>query len=333
MRVQFSLSITIILGQFIFLLLCLLSESAWSKDYDTFICMLQNPNTSVQMKGKEGLSYQLKKDILNVDPESFSKDTFIFGHFVSSKNLDLAVGISFPPYEGNLVVLTEQNGRYIPLSSVKGVGFIESMTVVNLMPGFIEQLTLNLYGGGSGLRHWAKDIYCWDETDMRLVWAWIRKEQYNIWGQQRSNGETIGSLIQSEINFDDLDTDGYKEIITLDTLEIGVLNEEVKGYEFKVVESRTETKNVHRWDKDLFYYVPEYGEIISPNIKVDCSKGVPQKKVTENLMVGRIVGIIDIQGFYNSKQFYHAVIGKECFCKIPKSDVKLLNYENRRGRP
>lgn len=311
----------LIFGQVIVLSLSLLSGSACSETYDAFVGMLQNSSPAIQDKGKERLARMIKKNLLKSDPEQFSEDTFHFGHFINSKTLDLAIGISFPRYWGNLVVLTQKNGRYVPVGLNKSIAFIESLETVKLFPGPLDQLVLNLFSGGSGLRHWAKDIYRWDGKAMRMIWAWVRKDLYKRWppGPQ---GEITGHVVRSEITFSDLKGDGVKEIITSIILEEGIFDPQ--GWELEKVVSQSETRSIHKWDESLFFYVAKYGDILSPSITVRCWEGIPPKEGSETLLKGRIVGILEKPGYDKVDQAYHAVIGKEHFCKIPKSAVKLL---------
>jgi len=315
----------LIIGQITIILLGLLSGSACSETYDALVAMIEDPNHQIQMKGKERLAFVIKKNFLKRDPEQFSQDTFYFAHFINSKTRDLAMGISFPPYEGNLVVLTEKNGRYVPTGPITGIGFVESIEAVKLFPGPLDQLVLNLYGGGSGWRHWAKDIYRWDGKKIRMIWAWVRRDLYKKW-PSGSRGEIIGHAVRSEISFSNLRGDAVKEIRTSNTLEKGIFAHQ--SWELEKVTSRRETNTIHKWDQSIFFYVAKYGEILPPGISVRCWEGIPQKEGSETLLKGRKVGIIEIPGTHKPEdQVYRVVIGKEHFCETPKTAIRILFQE------
>jgi hypothetical protein len=205
--------------------------------------------------------------------------------------------------------------------SAEVIGFLESLESVKLFPGHLDQLVLNLFGGGSGLRHWGKDIYRWDGQRLRMIWAGVRKELYTRWppGPQ---GEITGHVVRSEIFYNDLNGDGVKEIITATVIEEGIFSR--RSEEFERVVSRRETKTIHQWDESLFFYVAKHGEILPPSITVRCWEGIPPNEGSETLLRGRKVGIEEIPGLVNVVQGYRAVIGKEHFCEIPKSAVKLV---------
>jgi hypothetical protein len=237
----------------------------------------------------------------------------------------LAVGISAPPREGNLVVLTKRNGRYLPIAPVTGIGFIESMESVKLFPCPLEQIVLNLFGGGTGERDWDKDIYRWDGTKMRMIWAWVRKNIYAKWFPKPE--DTVGHVIRSEINFVGSGACGPKEIHTCSMVDEGIFPHQ-KGHELDLekVTSHVERCEVHRWDDSLFFYIAKHGEISSPEITVSCQQGIPQREEPQTLHGGIRVGILNIPGVHRADdQTYHAVIGKEHFCEIPKSAVHILD--------
>ena len=68
------------------------------------------------------------------ESDTFSEDSVLVGRFTNPHTPDVAVGISFPPYRGNLVILREIDGRYVPMEPIVGLGFIESMQAVQLFP-------------------------------------------------------------------------------------------------------------------------------------------------------------------------------------------------------
>lgn len=149
MRAQRWTRRVLILGQFMVLLLSPLSESAWPETYDSLVAMLHDPDSSVQIEGKERLALIIKKNLpkseLHYGPDQFTEDTFLFGHFINPNALDLAIGISVPaPRQGNLVVLTLKNGPYVPVEPVTGIGLIESLETVKLFPGPLDQLVLDM---------------------------------------------------------------------------------------------------------------------------------------------------------------------------------------------
>jgi hypothetical protein len=129
-------------------------------------------------------------------------------------------------------------------------------------------------------------------------------------------------VIRGEISYNDLNSDGVKEIVTFTVIEDGIF--ERRTEEFERIVSRRETKTIHRWDESLFFYVAKHGEILPPRITVRCWDGIPPKEGSETLLRGRKVGIEEIPGLINVVEGYRAVIGKEHFCEIPKSAVKLL---------
>jgi hypothetical protein len=326
-RPQLWISRVIISAQFLALLLGLFCGPARSEayDYDRLVAMVHSSKPAVHMEGKEKIALIIKKTLLRSQfyygPEQFTENCFCFGHFINPRAPDLAVGISLPPHRGNLVILTQKNGRYITEHAVTGIGFVEDMEVVRLFPGALDQLALNLYGGGSDWEHWGKDIYRWDGKAMRLIWAWIREDVFKRW--PNPHGEGVGTRVRGEISLDGSNRDGVKEVVTSDTVEECVFSDDT---EMAKVVSRRETKRIHRWDESLFYFVYEYGEIVAPSITAQCTEGIPQKETSKILTEGTRVGILEPPGYFKFEtEVYHAVIGKECFCEIPKSAVRLLN--------
>jgi hypothetical protein len=317
----------ILIGLLLIIFLGSYPMSILAETYDSFVTMLQNPNSKVQMMGKEQLALFIKKNLLksqfNYGPEQYTENIFYFGYFTNTKIQDLAIGISLPPYRGNLVILSQKDGHYTPMSIITGIGFVESMKSANLFPGPLEQLVLNLYGGGSGWQHWGTDIYRWDGASMRMIWAWIREDVFKKW--PASDNKPVGTRLRSQINFSDSNNDGYREIITSDKVEEGVFS--VTGSDLEQVLSRDETTSIHRWDESLFFFVSRYGEIIVPNITVSCTMGIPQKQGSEILSEGKKLGILEPPGYFKfgAQAFYHTIIGKEHFCEIPKHAIRLIN--------
>jgi hypothetical protein len=311
----------LIFGQVMLFSLSQLATFSCAETYNTFVGMLQNQSPAIQMKGKDGLARIIKKNILKRDPTEFSEDTFQFGHFINPTTYDLAVGISFPRYWGNLVILTQKNGRYVPVVVNTSIAFIETIETTKLFPGTLDQLALNLFSGGSGVRHWAKDIYRWDGEKMRIIWAGVLKESYVKWppGPQ---GEINGHIVRSEITFNDLRITGAKEIITVATLEEGIFNPQ--SMELEKVQSRREISAVHKWDETLFFYVAKYGKILSDNVTAHCWEGIPPKEGSKTFLRGEKVGILEKPGYDAAEQTYHTVTGKEHFCEISKSDVEIV---------
>ncbi len=285
--------------------------------------IVRDPNPSVRMKGEMALAQIIKKNVLNreLSLDRLTEDIFCFGRFINPKADDLAVGISTPPYGGYLIVLTQKNGHYVPVPHV-GIGFIQSIERVKLLSGDLEQIVLDLYSGGSGLRHWGKDIYCWDGEAMRMIWTWVRKEK--IEGIRK----TSGHIIQSDIFFEKARGGGPGEIITSTTVEKGILD--LDSWELAKVTSSSKTKQVHRWDQSLFFYVPEYGRILPPQVTVSCRQGIPQKKTLVTLKEGTTIGILDIP-CCKQAQSHMGVIGKEHFCEIPEPFIKVLSNNEVKG--
>jgi hypothetical protein len=287
--------------------------------------MIQNSALSTQIKGKTTLAYTIEKSVLSMDPDRFTEDTFLFDHFINPDAPDLAIGISTPPRSGNLVILTKRGGRYMPVDPVTGIAFIEGMESVKLFSSPLEQLVLNLYGGGSGKRHWGKDIYCWDGAMMRMIWAWVRKDLEKNWspGPERE----VGRVVRSEVNIGSAAGEGPKEIHTCSVVDHGVFSHQKgKNWELEKVTSHVERQEIHRWDDSLFFYVAKHGEILPQKITVRCWEGIPQREGTETLNGWMRVGILDISGVHHADdQAYHAVIGKEHFCEIPKSAIRVID--------
>lgn len=307
------------------ILMLLLSPAAGcAETCDDLVTMMQNWAPSMQDKAKSALAYTIKKNVLNMDPEQFTENTFLLGHFINPDAPDLAVGISVPPREGNLVILSKGNSQYLPRATVTGIAFIESMESTQLFPCPLEQIVLNLYGGGSGKQHWGKDIYRWDGTKMRMIWAWVRKDIDVKWPPGPKGID--GHFVRSEARIIDSGVGSPKEIHTLSVVDVGVFSRR-KGHrsELEEVTSHIERRQVHRWDDSLFFYLAKHGEILPPRISFNCQEGVPQKKGSETLAAGSVVGILDIPGAHRSSdEDYHAVIGKEHFCEIPKLAVRVL---------
>lgn len=307
------------------LLLLLAPRTGCTETYDDLVAMMQDSALSTQIKAKATLIYTIKKCVLNMDPDRFTEDTFLFGHFINADVPDLAVGISVRPREGNLVILTKSNGKYVPLATVTGIAFIESMESIKLFSCPLDQIVLNLFGGGSGKQHWGKDIYRWDGTKMRMIWAWVRKDIDAKWPPEPEG--TVGRVAQSEVSIIGPGDSGPKEIQTDSVLDVGVFSH-LKGHksELEKVTSHVERREVHRWDDSLFFYVAKHGEILPTGITVRCQEGIPQKEGSETLNRGMRIGVLDIPGVHRaSDEAYHAVIGKEHFCEIPKSAVHILD--------
>jgi hypothetical protein len=316
----------LVFGQTVILFLGLFSEPVHPQTYDALVAMIGNDNSSVRVKGKTKLARTIKETMLKgeLDPDQATEDTFCFGHFVNPTALDLAVGISTIPYGGNLIVLAQRNGHYVPLDPVTGIGHIESIEAVRLLHGQYDQLSLNLYGGGSGFRHWANDIYCWDGKTIRMIWAWLRKEVYEQW-QPGSRREYTGHVIQSTITIGSMRNNSARDIITSTVIENGVFDPRTSSV-LSTVTSKNEEDLVHRWDQSLFFYVARHGRILPDKITVSCKKGIPQKEGSVALKQGTRIGVIDMPGFFQpDAEHYATVIGKEHFCEIPKSAVKLLD--------
>lgn len=307
------------------ILLLLLSPCTGSAEtYDDLVAMIQDSAPSTQVKAKVALAYNIKKNVLNMDPDQFTENTFLVGHFINSDAPDLAVGISVPPREGNLVILSKGNNQYIPMATVTGIAFIESMESTKLFPCPLEQIVLNLFGGGSGKQHWGKDIYRWDGTKMRMIWAWVRKDIAVNWPPGPKGID--GHFVRSESSIIASGDCSPKEIHTSSVVDVGVFSRhEGHRSELEEVTSHVERREVHRWDDALYYYVAKHGEILSQRITVTCQEGIPQKEGSETLVGGRVVGILDIPSVHHTTDAaYHIVIGKEHFCEVPKSAVRIL---------
>ncbi len=306
-------------------MLGVLSGTACSQTYDDLIAMVGNPDPSIHMKGKAKLVQTLKEGVLKhqIDTHQLTDNAFCFGHFVGTSTLDLAVAISAPPHGGNLILLSQKDGRYVPVASIPGLAHIESIQSVNLFSGQADQLALNLYMHGTGLEHWAKDIYRWDGETLRMIWAWGQKEIRKDWPPD-SHGEIRGYVIQSDITIGKRREDGSREIVTATVFEKGVFDRN-KDWGFRSVTDRSVTKSVHSWDQSLFFYVAKHGRIVSPQVAVPCKEGIPQKKGLMTLKKGTRLGILDTLGFFEPDAEQHiVVIGKEHFCQIPRSAVESI---------
>ncbi len=270
------------------------------------------------------LAHAIKKNLLGMDPEKFTEDTFRFGHFINPKSADLAVGISVPPGWGYLVVLSKKDGKYIPAGPVVDVGFIEDIESIKLFPGPLNQLVVKDYGQGTGTRQWEEAIYRWDGTAMREIWNWVRKALYKHWPPE-PNGETIGYAVRSEVFINDSAGRGAKEIVTSSEVDEGVFYDEEGRYcELKKITSNRKTRVTHKWDESLFYYVAKCGKILSPEITVRCPRRGNRSESSDTLYAGMKVGIREIPGTALSLgEDYDVVVGKEHFCKIPKSAVQV----------
>jgi len=315
----------LLFSQAMILFLVLLPHTGRAGTYDDLVAMMRSSASSTQIKAKTTIAFSIKKSVLGMDPNRFTEDTFLFGHFINPDTPDLAVGISIPPRRGNLVILTKIDGRYLPIAPVRGIGFIESIESINLFSGPSEQVVLNLFGGGSGKQHWGKDIYCWDGTKMRMIWAWVRKDIDVKWPPE-SKG-TVGRVVRSEVSIIRPGDNGPKEIHTMSVVDVGVFSHQ-KGHksELEKVTSHIERREVHRWDDSLFFYVANHGEILPTEITVRCWKGIPQSEGSETLNRGMRIGILDIPGVHHaSDEAYHCIIGKEHFCEIPKSAVHIVD--------
>jgi hypothetical protein len=266
------------------------------------------------------LSRLIKKGLLATDPEQLSVDTFLRGNFVNSSLQDVAIGISFPPRSGNLVILSQNEGQYSPIGAVTGVGFIESLEKVKLFQGPLDQLVLNMFGGGSSWRHWAKDIYRWDGTKMRMIWAWVRRDAYK--GTSVDETRVSGRQVNGDISYRDRDGEGIKDIVAKATIEEGVFLR--SEWKLREITSRRRIEGIHRWDESLFYFVERHGEIILPQLAVRCWRGIPSLEETEIVQRGRKVGILEVPGFHaDLSHAYHVVIAKETFCEIPRSAIRI----------
>lgn len=297
---------------------------ARAQNYDGLVAMLRNPNHSIQMKGKEMLARTIKESLLSMDPEQSTEDTFLFGHFINPTFSDLAIGISVPPGSGHLVVLSKRAGRYVPAGPVIDVPFIEDITSIKLFPGRLNQIALEDYGQGSGTRYWGEDILRWDGTAMRTIWTWIRKALYKNWPPE-PGGEIIGYAVRSKIFIKDRANGKTRKIVTSSTDDEGVFSDKERRYwELERITSHRETKVTHEWNEPLYFYVAKSGEVMSPEITVSCSPRVNGIEGSDTLYAGMKVGILEIPGTALSKgQDYDVVVGKEHFCKIPKSAVRL----------
>ena len=294
--------------------------------YDMAVRKLQNKNQKVQKEGEHEIVEIIKKEILTKeilghDPQFYSEHTFAFGHFISSETLDVAIGVSFPPYTGNLLLLTKKNGAYISFPPITGIAFIRSLAPLRLFKGPTEQLVLNLYGGGSGKQHWGKDIYQWDGTTMRLIWAWLDKDLTVGW-KPTSRGTYPARLIKSDMRLRAA-PDGAKAIITKTVVQEGPVAE--NGKTLKAVITRREFETIHYWDEGLFYYVSKYGEITVPELNLTCRIGIPPISTSARLQHNQKFGILEIPGYHSPEDpAYHAIIAKESFCEIPKSAAHPL---------
>ncbi len=293
-----------------------------AETYDALVRVLLSPSSSSRSRAKEDLARKIKSDILAHESDTFSEDSVLVGRFTNPHTPDVAVGISFPPYRGNLVILREIDGRYVPMEPIVGLGFIESMQAVQLFPGRQHQLLLYVRGGGSGWRHSGEDLYRWDGKRLRLIWAWTRHDLNKGWppGPQ---GEVPGRLFRGKISFRDLDGDGIDEILTIDTVEEGEASDDWR--ELKKVTHRSETETIHRWDDTLFYYVARHAEVIPHTISVTCRAGIPGREQLESLRQRQRVGVVEIPGGpYKDGSVVLAVVGKDLFCWVPKSALQSV---------
>ncbi|MGC8493552.1 MAG: hypothetical protein ACP5SH_17665, partial [Syntrophobacteraceae bacterium] len=176
-------------------------------------------------------------------------------------------------YDGFVAMLVNPNPSVNDL--------IQRIKSVRLFPGPLSQLVLNVYGQGSNVRQWGDDIYRWDGRAMREVWRWVRKSVESSWPVQ-PNGETTGEVTRSQISLRESAPGMAKEIITSSEVDEGVFSDE-KGREWqlKMVTSRHESQETHRWDESLYYYVTKRGRILPAKITVRCrQKGSGEKSET-----------------------------------------------------
>lgn len=309
----------------IFLTMLLLPCTAYAQDFDAQVAMVLNPDPSIRVRGEKTLAFIIKSVLTNMDPEQLTDDCFLLGHFIDPENYDLAVGISIPRVWGKFLVLTKRNGHYAPAGPLIDVAYIESIESTRLISGPLEQIVLNVYGGGTETRQWGKNILRWDGGAMRMIWRWIRcsvdkKRAHGL------RGEYIGRIIRSEIFIKNSVSGNAKEIITRTEVDHGVFSKK-KGqkWELEEVTSHFENKVTHKWDESVFFYITRYGQILPPRVSVECRRGIAGTEESETLNGGMRVGLLDIPGIHADDQAYHAVIGKEHFCEIPRSAVHILD--------
>jgi hypothetical protein len=308
----------------LFLVMLLPPCTACAQNYDALIEMLQNPDPSTQIKGKTMLAFTIKSLVISMDPEQLTDDCFLLGHFINPENPDLAVGISVPPGWGKLVILTQRGGHYGLVGHVINVAYIESVESVSLFPGPLEQIVLNVYAGGTETRQWGENILRWDGAAMRMVWEWTRKSIDKRSAPERQ-GEYIGRITGSEISFDNSRSGAAKEIVTRTDWDEGIFSDEKRQtWDLKKVTSHFESQANHKWDESLFFFVAKSGQILSTKITIRCSRGMGGSESADTLYAGMKVGILEMPGTALSEgEDYDAVIGKELFCQIPKSAVRL----------
>lgn len=174
-----------------------------------------------------------------------------------------------------------------------------------------------------------------------MIWAWVRKDIDVKWPPEPKG--TVGRIVRSEASIVGSEGDGPKEIHTSSMVDVGVFSRR-KGRksELEQVTSHLVRREVHRWDDSLFFYVAEHWEILPQEITVRCWEGIPQKEGSETLNGGMRIGILGIPGVHHADDHaYHAVIGVEHFCEIPKSAIRIvdeskgstLQNETKEGRP
>lgn len=326
---SFRRSLRVAQAAFLALALILVSRVARAQNYGPLVAMLRSQDRSVRDKAKETLVRTIKDNLLrkdHVDPEQYTSDVFMFGHFVSAKTDDLAVGISVPPNWGHLVILTEKDGWYVPAGPVIDTDLIQSIEPVKLIPGSLDQMILNDYSNGTGWLDWGKYIFRWDGSAMRIIWMWERKTVYKG-SAIGPNGECTGQVTRARISIGPLERGRARQIVTSSEEDRGVFSDQ-KGreWELKKVRSRSKLRLIHRWDGSLYYYVAKWGTILPSQITVSCSLG--QSPYT--LHAGMKVGLLETPGTisFNDKGYY-VVVGKEHFCEIPESAVVIDRQANK----
>jgi hypothetical protein len=294
-------------------------ECAYAVDYNSLVSMLQAKSRSTRVKGKDLLADAIKNDLFH-DERRNSEDRVYVSHLTTNTKPDVALSISYPPYQGTLVILTAQNGRYVPTQLLTRLGFIASLEGVKLFPGSLEQLVVNMSGGGTGWRHWAKDIYRWDGKVMRIIWSGFVKDVTTDFPPPEGN-EAERRVIKSNISFRDLDRDGVKEIIAAYEKEEGLVG--ARALEIKNIKSRTSWKEINRWDETFYYYIAQYARITA-TIVARCSDGLSFNEWQETITDGTRAGVLVTPDFREARQKTATIVlSKKQFCELPKSSLRL----------
>ena len=296
------------------------TDLTYAVDYDSLVSMLQAKAPSTRTRGRELLVRAIKSELFSPEVAGRSEDRIYVGQMSDRVRLDVAVGVSVLPYEGNLVMLTNPSGRYLPTQVLTRLGFITSLEGVKLFPGSLEQLVVNMSGGGTDWRHWAKDIYSWDGKAMRIIWdGWIKDVTTHF--SPGADDDDKSRVMKTKVSFRDLDGDGVKEIMAVHTQEDGVLNP--RTLEIRKLRSRTSWNVTYRWDKTFDYYLAYYGRIRA-TLSVRCWERTYFQERFDTLTETTRVGVLVKPNSRDAREEISTVVlPTKDFCQVPKSSLQF----------